>query len=225
MAKTQEKVESVEKVEVNTEVVALKEVMAQLQAFREEIDKLKNEKNILEKKNQELQNNELKRNSTRSQDSEVTLYFNQCGTLDIGIPGLSLRMTEFGEERIVNFSQFQQLVGQYRRFFDNEALLVGPKDIDLVDKYKVKAYDPESKKYVHYSDIQKMANMSGRELQDYYDQLSHKSQMALLSLWVLKCYDKEPGFYTIEKMDALNRASGSKTFDLLIDELRRNQGK
>lgn len=226
MAKTQEVVkENNTQVETNNEAMILKDVLNQLKSMQKEIESLKKEKNDLQEKNMnllkevEIQNN--KKSATRSRDSEVTLYFNQYGCLEAHLPDLDLRMEKFGEERTITYSQFQQLIGKHRKFFEKERLLVGPEDIDLVDRYKVKAYDPASSSYIHYKDIERFATMSGRELEAYYEKLSPKSKNGMLTLWMSKCYNKEPGFYTIEKMDALNRASSSKTFDLLIDELRR----
>lgn len=232
MAKTQEKVEefvAVPNENMNSEAVVLKDILTQLKTMQKEIDSLKKEKEVLQEKNNDLikeiavQNG--KKNAIRSQDSEVTLYFNQYGCLEAHLPNLDLRMEQFGEERVITFAQFQQLIGKHRKFFERERLLVGPEDIDLVDKYKVKAYDPTSSSYIHYKDIEKFATMSGREIEVYFDKLSPKSKNGMLTLWMAKCYAKEPGFYSIEKMDALNRASGSKTFDLLIDELRRTTNK
>lgn len=230
MARTQEKVENnIDKTEVNTEAVVLKDILNQLKTMQNKIDSLEKENTSLQEKNknlmQEISIQNEKKSVTRTRDSEVTLYFNQYGCLEAHLPDLDLRMEQFGEERVITFSQFQQLIGKHRKFFEKERLLVGPEDIDLVDKYKVKAYDPTSSSYIHHKDIEKFANMSGRELEAYFDKLSPKSKNGMLTLWMAKCYAKEPGFYSIEKMDALNRASASKTFDLLIDELRKTSNK
>ena len=232
MAKVQndEKV-MVEKNTVEKEV-SLSEVLALMQDMKSEIEKLKKENNNLKTANNSLQE-EVEKNSfittmenkKRTKDSEVTLIMNLQGRLDVSLPDLDLQMEKFGEQREITFQQFQQLMGKKRRWFEKDYLLVSMKDMDLVDKYKVKAYDPQSSSFMHYEDIEKFANMTGRELEEYYNKLSPSSQKGMLSLFLNKCYEQEPGFYSIEKMDALNRVSGTKTFDVLIREIQTKRDK
>ena len=216
-----------EKVITNSEI-NLNDIMALMQDMKKEIAELKKDKTELQNKNNNLQKeiedaqkNNFKKN-IRTKDSEVTLYFNLHGRLDVTLPDLDLQMEKFGEERQVTYQQFQQLMGKKRKFFEKEYLLVGPEDLDLVEKYKVKAYDPTSSSYIHYTDIEKFPKMTGRELEDYYKKLSKKSKHGFLTLWMNKCYNKEEGYYDVEKMYSLNRASNSKTFDVLINEMTRS---
>ena len=200
--------------------VSLSEILALMQDMKSEIEKLKKENNNLKTANNSLQE-EVEKNSFIT----VTLIMNLQGRLDVSLPDLDLQMEKFGEQREITFQQFQQLMGKKRRWFEKDYLLVSMKDMDLVDKYKVKAYDPQSSSFMHYEDIEKFANMTGRELEEYYNKLSPSSQKGMLSLFLNKCYEQEPGFYSIEKMDALNRVSGTKTFDVLIREIQTKRDK
>lgn len=154
-----------------------------------------------------------------SEDEDITIVMNYNGRVDIPLPDLSLVMTRFGEERQVTKKQFQSLVGKYRKFFDKEFLLLGPKHLDLADKYKVSAYNPNSSKFIHPNDLNTVGELEYNELETYYKNLSEPSKVGFLSYWYSKCYEKDPKFYNIAKMELLNRASRSKTFNIMIREL------
>lgn len=192
------------------------QIMSMIAQMQQELLNLKQENENLKKEREDTQTSIPQR---LSEDEDITIIMNFNGRLDIPLPDLDLVMNRFGEERQVTRKQFQTLVGKYRTFFEKEMLLLGPKHLDLADKYKVTAYDPHSSKFVHSEDLGMVGDMEYYELEKYYNNLSEQSKVGFLSYWYSKCYEKDLKFYNISKMELLNRASRSKTFNIMIREL------
>ena len=187
--------------------------------------KLQKEMDELKAENQKLKDNAKEILSTEqisknlTDDDEITIIMNFNGRLDIPLPDLELVMTKFGEERQVNKQQFQTLIGKYRSFFEKQMILLGSKHLNLADRYKVVAYDPNSRSFMHPSDLNNLGKLPYNELENYYNNLSEASKVGFLSYWYSKCYERNKDYYDISKMELLNRLSKSKTFNVMIREL------
>lgn len=116
----------------------------------------------------------------------------------------TLRCTRFGERFMMNRVDFDQLVGEYRSFFDRGVLAVAPEDIDIAAAKQIKTSD----EYALTEDkLKRIGIMSARELENLWNTLetdSHK--LTLVQYFKRKFMEgKEPGFQDREKIDLLNR--------------------
>lgn len=201
-------------------------IAAQIEALQTKIEKLQtaNTKLREEMNSQDITSQQQMQNTQKDLSDKVKIRFNAYAILHAELPSINLRMTEFGETRTLTLSQFQELIGLHPDWFKNEYLLVDASRMDLMEDYPVTVYDPESPSFIHPSDIKDIGKKDTTELREYYDKLSPPSQRGFVTMWMRKCYDRDPDFYTIEKMEAINSMSNSKTFSILIRQLNEKQG-
>ena len=66
--------------------------------------------------------------ANRKQDKEVVIVHNReiigGGSTAIKLTGLVINFHKLGEERVLNWQQFEECVSKYRRFFDKEIILL-----------------------------------------------------------------------------------------------------
>lgn len=216
---------------VKSDDVSLAAMLASLQSLQSELFALKAQNDELQKQIVASEpvvldtDTVAERQDYRRADLDrVKIRLNAYAMLHAEMPSLNLRMTEFGETRTITLSEFQQLVGLHPNWFKNEYLLVDASRMDLVEDYPITVYDPQSTKFVHAKDIGLIGKMDTTELRNYYNALSPKSQQGFIMMFMRKCYDEDPDFYSIEKMEAVNSMSKSKTFNVLIRQLNEKQG-
>lgn len=200
--------------------IDLQSILGTLQALQSEIEGLKKTNRELEDKAAKHENVSINRyDYDKNSMDRVKIRLNAHVMLHAELPSLNLRMTEFGESRTITLSEFQQLIGLHPDWFKKEYLLIDASRMDLMEDYPVTAYDSNSSQFIHNKDLKQIGQMDTTELRDYFNKLSPQSKQAFIIMWMRKCYDEDPDFYTIEKMEAVNSMSRSKTFNVLIRKL------
>ena len=66
------------------------------------------------------------------------------------------------------------------------------------------------------ADIKNFANLRGVKLEEYYNNLSKPMKVSFASYFMQKCYEKDPDFYDIDKMNTMNHLTEGRLFDNLI---------
>lgn len=149
--------------------------------------------------------------SGRKSDREVVLVHNRemMGglTTHLVLPNLTIDFSKMGEERILTWQQFEQCVSRYRSFFERGILLLGEDEKDLAERYSVPCVE-NSKTGISRKQLDRLGDMSVRELEDFFNSLSENDKAFLCSYWMGKCYTREPKFYDRSKIEALNRLAG-----------------
>lgn len=149
--------------------------------------------------------------SGRKSDREVVLVHNRemMGglTTHLVLPNLTIDFSKMGEERILTWQQFEQCVSRYRSFFERGILLLGEDEKDLAERYSVPCVE-NSKTGISRKQLDRLGDMSVRELEDFFNSLSENDKDFLCSYWMGKCYTREPKFYDRSKIEALNRLAG-----------------
>ena len=149
--------------------------------------------------------------SGRKSDREVVLVHNRemMGglTTHLVLPNLTIDFRKMGEERILTWQQFEQCVSRYRSFFERGILLLGEDEADLAERYSVPCVK-NSNTGISRKQLDKLGDMSVRELEDFFNGLSENDRAFLCSYWMGKCYTREPKFYDRSKIEALNRLAG-----------------
>lgn len=158
---------------------------------------------------------------------EVTIIHNEemfnglCTAIELS--NLSIKFTRLGEQRVLSWQQFEELVSKYRGFIDRGLVKVSANDKDLCDKYQIQCYEPTEGYTITTEILNKLPDMSDEELKKVYNGLSEENQKILLNYWLGKCYareeDRDERFYNRYKIDLLNSLSGSYLFDNIIADM------
>lgn len=141
----------------------------------------------------------------------------------IELSNLQIKFTRLGEQRVLSWQQFEELVSKYRGFIDRGLIKVSDKDRDLCDKYQIQCYEPSVEYTLTAEVLNRLPDMSDEELKKVYKGLSEDNQKILLNYWLGKCYarveDRDERFYNRYKIDLLNSLSGSYLFDNIIADM------
>lgn len=210
-------------------------LLALIGQMREEINTLKEEKAqqtvIVESKVDTIKEDTttklLEVLVNNKSNREVTIVHNEemfnglCTAIDLS--NLSIKFTRLGEQRVLSWQQFEELVSKYRGFIDRGLVKVTGKDRDLCDKYHIQCFEPTEEYTITADVLNKLPDMSDEELKKVYNNLSEDNQKILLNYWLGKCYareeERDPRFYNRYKIDLLNSLSGSYLFDNIIADM------
>jgi hypothetical protein len=158
-------------------------------------------------------------------NKEVTIVHTQemKGGLktEIQLSTLSISFQHIGEQRVLSWQQFEELVSKYRSFLDEGIVMLPIEHEDLCEKYSIQCFSANSGEVLTNEIIKNIGNLSSQELEKCYNKLNPNSQKFLLSYWLGKCYDrdKDPKFYDRYKIETLNRLSNSYIFDNVLAEM------
>lgn len=154
--------------------------------------------------------------SNKKADKEVIIVHNRemaAGlTTHIELNNLSIDFRTIGEQRILNWQQFEECVSKYRSFFLSGILSLGEDHEDLAERYGVPCVKSTDSYHITRKDLDKLPNLSSRELEDFINKLDKKDKEFIYSYWLGKCYTKEPGFYDRAKVEMLGRLSENDAF-------------
>lgn len=207
----------------NQEEVEVKE-MEEKTAIQNEVKDAKIE--ALEKQLQELmmlmlknQNNTptVDTSSPRSGDDVKIVHLVERAPglkTHIKLSNLVINMTSFGEERTLTLSQFEELVGMYRSWFEQGIIAPGAGLEHLASRYGLKTV----KDYNISKDfIAKLGSMSIYELEEFFTKLGEGHRQFILEYWQRKVIAKDPAFKDVHKIEMLNRVSNGGLRNTLLD--------
>lgn len=128
---------------------------------------------------------------------------------------------------VVRFSlnDFEELVGEYRRFFEKGILAVSIKDADFADLYSLPIWDEKNKSIYTSKILKEVSSYDVNQLRDFYNNLSEDNKHSFLSFWLGKVYSKEKGFYDVEKIGWLKNIANTNLFDAIILEMNTNTAR
>ena len=128
---------------------------------------------------------------------------------------------------VVRFSlnDFEELVGEYRRFFEKGILAVSIKDADFADLYSLPIWDDKNKSVYTSKILKEVSSYNVEQLRDFYNNLSEDNKRSFLAFWLGKVYSKEKGFYDVEKIGWLKNIANTNLFDAIILEMNTNTAR
>lgn len=131
-------------------------------------------------------------------------------------------LRKMGQVCTFTHEQFEELEGKYRHFFDKGIIALGAEHMDLAELYDLPIYDSKTKSQYNSDILKKVTNYNYDQLSNFYNNLSKNNQNAFLQYWLGKVYDKEEGYYDVEKMHWLETISGTRSFSPIIIEIENN---
>ena len=161
-----------------------------------------------------------------SKNGKIKIYHMQemIGGLEtyIKLTDTQRSLRKMGQVCTFTPEQFEELEGKYRRFFDKGIIALGAEHMDLAEMYDLPIYDAKTKAQYNSDILKKVVNYNYEQLSNFYNNLSKNNQNAFLQYWLGKVYDKEEGYYDVEKMHWLETISGTRAFSPIIIEIENN---
>lgn len=145
----------------------------------------------------------MMKNSGPSMSSEVTLVYLSESLGVVSIDGLTLNCSRYGEQFQVSRIQFDQIVGKYRKWFDDGILAVGDNCVDVAAAKDIKT---ESEYVLNAKILNSIGKMTASELSKLWDKLTTPEERNSVVLHVKhKLIEGDPVYKDREKIDLLNR--------------------
>lgn len=145
----------------------------------------------------------MMKNSGPSMSSEVTLVYLSESLGVVSIDGLTLNCSRYGEQFQVSRIQFDQIVGKYRKWFDDGILAVGDNCVDVAAAKDIKT---ESEYVLNAKILNSIGKMTASELSKLWDKLTTPEEKNSVVLHVKhKLIEGDPVYKDREKIDLLNR--------------------
>ena len=165
----------------------------------------------------------------KKSDKEVVIIHNRelVGGLStaIQLTGLTINFHTLGEQRVLNWQQFEECVSKYRKWFDKEIILLAPEYTDIAERYNVSCLKRGNKTVVTKADLMNLYKKNERELEDYMNTLTESDQEFICSYWLGKCYSNDSKYLNRSKIELLNRISGKRIFDNLLTQMNYDSMK
>lgn len=193
---------------------------------KDSYDELVSKFNDLNEKYTTLMNFVMKQmtTGTNSTSGEVTLVYmsDSLGIID-KVPGVSLSCTQYGEEFTLPRSQFDQIVGVYRKWFDDGILAVSSRNLDVA---AAKGLRTDAEYAVKRSTLDKLATMSPAQITDLWNSCkSDAERLSIVTHYKRKfAENKEPGYRDMQKVFTLNSLSNNG-LQVEADEISRGKKK
>lgn len=158
--------------------------------------------------------------TNKKSDREVVIVHNRelipGLTTHIELTGLTIDFRTLGEERVVSWQQFEECVSKYRKWFEEEIILLGNQNAELAENYNIPCVKRKGGMVVTRTDLAKLGDMDVRVLEDFYNSLTEEDKAFVCSYWLGKCYEKDAKYYDRYKVELLNRLSRQQVFDNIL---------
>lgn len=229
--KAEPAVETVETVKVEAEVVEKKpaakkveiEKNDEIEALKRDNADLKNQLNTLMAMMLSNQNATMTAN-TLDQNITVVHLVERCQglTTHIKLTNTTIDFSKFGEERLLDRRQVEELIGSFRKLFENGTITLGAAHTDLATKFGVKTvldYPGYNKDFIN-----RIGDLPVSELERVFDTLADGQKQFVIEYFKRQIIDgklngnPDPRFNDIRKIEALNRISNGGMDSVLLDK-------
>jgi hypothetical protein len=140
---------------------------------------------------------------------------------EIKLSNLDIRFAKIGEQRVLTWQQFEELVSKYRGFINDKIILVDSEYEELSERYGIGVYYHQGKNTLTASSLEKLGKLEPRQLEDFFKSLDTGNQKMIISYWLGKCYEdpSNKDFYDRYKIELLNNLSKTRVFDNIIGDI------
>lgn len=135
--------------------------------------------------------------------TDVTLVYCSDSLGYAKISNMEINCTKYGEEFVMTRSQFDELVGKYRSWFDRGVFAVSYKNADIAS---AKGVFTDKELGLDVATLHAIGKMSARELENLWNGLRLISlKESIVCYYKRKFIEGDPAFQNREKIDLLNR--------------------
>ena len=211
---------SVATAEATTEVVENKD--------NTEISELKSAIEMLKAQNELLMKMVMDKNSTpavtgipNSLTQEATLiHLVECApglTTHIELSNTTIDMSAFGEERILDRRQCEEIAGKYRKFFEKGIIAFGTDGEELASRFGLKSIKDYSYLYKNKDFVKQLGGLKLIELENLWNKLGEGHKKFIIEYFKRKIVENNPAFKDVHKVELLNRLSGGAMSGTTLD--------
>jgi hypothetical protein len=184
----------------------------------------------------QMQNNNLQQ--SQKSDSDINRWIKIIHLQDmsdgltthIKLSTRDLDFTFFGEERLVRYTEFEEMTGKYKHYFRDNIIALSSEDNDLVNKYHLPCAEEIEMKSSHLRNI---TNLSIDELENLYNKVADNHKKLIIHKFAHGYYErdekgnypKDHSFNDRRKIDLLNELSGGALQNVLMDIDQRRKNK
>jgi hypothetical protein len=129
------------------------------------------------------------------------------------------KLTKMGQLVTFDIDDFEELVGSYNHYFEKGILALDASHLNYAEMYDLPIYDSKTKAQYNSKILKEVVAYNYEQLQKFYNNLSQNNKVAFLTYWLGQVYEKQDGYYNMEKMRWLNTISNSDTFSAILTEL------
>lgn len=198
-----------EKTTNNAEMEAFKLQLAQLQAQNEMLMKM-----LMEKNGAPAQVTVA--NTLNNEYTLVHLVDRMPGcTTHIELSNITIDMTAFGEERILDRRQCEEIAGKYRKWFEKGIIAFGADGEELASRFGLKSIKDYS--YINKNFVKQLGGLSLIELENLWNKLCEGHKKFVIEYFKRGVVKGDPAFKDIHKVELLNRLSGGAMSGTTLD--------
>ena len=233
-----------EKTTQDTSSQDMKKILEMMKSLQDEISSLKETNENIIKENEQLK--EDIHNLSKSEDIElkeefvaeyipssieivddtpkkIKVYHMQeliGGTSTvIKLTNTKRKLRRMGELVTFDIDDFEELIGLYSHYFEKGILALDASHLDYAQMYDLPIYDSKTKAQYNSKILKEVVSYNYDQLQNFYNNLSQNNKMAFLTYWLGQVYEKQDGYYNMEKMRWLNTISNTNTFSIILTEM------
>lgn len=204
-----------EKPTKNAEMEEFKLQLAQLQAQNEMLMKM-----LMEKNGAPAQVTVA--NTLNNEYTLVHLVDRMPGcTTHIELSNITIDMTAFGEERILDRRQCEEIAGKYRKWFEKGIIAFGADGEELASRFGLKSIKDYS--YINKDFVKQLGGLSLIELENLWNKLCEGHKKFVIEYFKRGVVKGDPAFKDIHKIELLNRLSKGAMSGTTLDFERERE--
>lgn len=197
----------------------------EMEALRLEFAELKAQKELLMKLLMEKSGTSAPVTITNALNNEYTLVhlverIPGC-TTHIELSNITIDMSAFGEERILDRRQCEEVAGKYRKWFEKGIIAFGADGEELASRFGLKSVNDYS--YINKNFVKQLGGLSLIELENLWNKLCEGHKKFIIEYFKRGVVKGDPAFKDIHKIELLNRLSKGAMSGTTLDFERERE--
>lgn len=135
----------------------------------------------------------------------------------IELSNTTIDMSAFGEERILDRRQCEEIAGKYRKFFERGIIAFGADGEELASRFGLKSLKDYSYINKNKDFVKQLGRLSTIELENLWNKLAEGHKKFIIEYFKRKIVENDPAFKDIHKVELLNRLSGGAMSGTTLD--------
>jgi len=207
---------------ITTKTVENKDNNEEIASLKAAIEALKAQNDLLAKMIMNGGNNaQAAIQMPNSLTQEATLvHLVECApglSTHIELSNTTIDMSAFGEERILDRRQCEEIAGKYRKFFDKGIIAFGKDGEELASRFGLKSLADYTYIKNNKDFVKQLGNLSTIELENLWNKLADGHRKFIVEYFKRQILAKNPLFKDIHKVELLNRLSGGAMSGTTLD--------
>lgn len=136
--------------------------------------------------------------------------------------GTQITMTKFGEERTLTIAQFEEILGNYRGWFEDGMLAIHG---DYEDKAKFYGLSTSAHYPINSEFVRGLENKSMNEIESVFPRLPKAGKEFLCAHWVRMAQKGERHFCDLRNLETMNRLTEGAFENVITAQKQKNKAK